>query len=300
MTKDLTSLLAYLRVSQSSKTKHSKDSLEDNDPSQHSSVLALKSSTTYQIKTLILQIFATLSRDRETLKIIPNPVNLMFSELLVNHKESVFAYDPSFRLHIYEVLDNFADLVESRHKDGECCKLPDSTPEMMMLYRKKLDKLIWRAHNRLAPAVEVKDYADIDVQLKLLAEYVKYCPSNVVSQQLADVCMETLLKIKDHLISMWHSDRRSTQFITTAHYMLQVLDQVIIHNKHGPFNSFLSHLLFDQPEFLRFTKHCIGQALLSKNFEREIAGFPKSSLGQEKLSQTRAGLVNHFTVSFLC
>ena len=75
---------------------------------------------------------------------IPNPVNLLFSELLVSHKDGMMSMDTDFRNLIYEVLFNFAQRVEYVHRIG----WRDATAHMALgrakAYRKKLDKFLWR------------------------------------------------------------------------------------------------------------------------------------------------------------
>ena len=127
---------------------------------------------------------------------MPNPVNLLFSELLVCHKDAIFSYDDVFRGLIYTVLDNFSDLVEMNHIRDWDSLTQGMSGDRKQLFRKKLDKFVWRVFHRLTPAVEAKDFSDIDVQLTLLTEYMRNCPTRVTSQQVADACMEVLLKIK--------------------------------------------------------------------------------------------------------
>eukprot|EP01096_Ripella_sp_DP13-Kostka_P014694 TRINITY_DN6713_c0_g1_i1.p1 TRINITY_DN6713_c0_g1~~TRINITY_DN6713_c0_g1_i1.p1 ORF type:complete len:969 (-),score=513.02 TRINITY_DN6713_c0_g1_i1:97-2832(-) len=301
MTKDLTMLLAFLREAQDKKsvlkTKKVIDSTNEEDLSNHPSLLALIESTHYRIKIHILSIFSRLTFNKDLINFIPNPVNLLYTELLVAHKHNYLSFDQKFRDSIYKVLDNFSDYVLFQHQTERssiaACAMPY---DQQKGYRQKMDKFVWRLHNRLALAVEAKDYPEIDLQLKLLSEYLRYCHTFVSSQQVSFVCMETLVSIKEMIWVSWMNDRTLTfQLVSTFQNLICVFDQLILHNSHGPFNEWLVNLLIEQTDFWKFSRYLLGQVLLNKTFEKEVICSPKNPFGKTKLATFRAGLVFHFS-----
>lgn len=78
------------------------------------------------------------------------------------------------------------------------------------MYRRKLDLFLWRVHQRLLPLAGSAHLDRVDLMLNILQEYfpirisfihhvdsyMRSCPTRVMSHQVVDVCMETLLRVK--------------------------------------------------------------------------------------------------------
>ncbi len=63
-------------------------------------------------------------------------------------------------------------------------------------FRRKLDKFVWRLHQRMLPAVESSSLDKLEHQLSVLADYMRECRNSIMASNVVDVCMETLMRIK--------------------------------------------------------------------------------------------------------
>lgn len=141
-------------------------------------------------------------------------------------KEDMMSTDRGFRKAIFDILAHYADYAEYCHR-----KLWPAFTKDMSLRRKKsmrwgtlrswiteqrqqLDKFLWRLQNRIASLVEQQPLSkDLEIQLKLFAEYLQHCPTRIMSCQVFDVSMETLLQVKVRH-SRWFSCQRSKTWST--------------------------------------------------------------------------------------
>lgn len=160
-----------------------------------SEMVVLRNSGAYKVKTSILRVLALVTAQPSILKYIHSPVNVLYTEL-VEIYHNLMPADDEYKLLIYNILANWADYVEylHRHRWREITK--GMSVDRKESFRKKLDKFLWRIHNNLFSHLENEDYADSNILLSILGEYMQNCPTRVMSSQVVDVCMETLLKIK--------------------------------------------------------------------------------------------------------
>lgn len=126
-------------------------------------------------------------------------------------------YDEQYWKVVYGALSNFAEYVEYYHRFRWAEMTKNMTYVRKINMRKKLDRYIWRLHQRLLPAIEAnvkhfiisflfwystrltitnkKTLLDMEVQLALLADYMRNCPTRTMAPQVVDVCMDSLLYI---------------------------------------------------------------------------------------------------------
>ena len=311
MTQDLTALLSQLQDdSESVKDRKAKritvaltaiSIFEDREiiPVNPTAALGFKNSCYYKIKCSILRVLARLTRNWDYFDYIPNPVNLLFSELLVSYKEMHLTYDNNFRKLIYNVLTNYSDHVEYIHRFKFRTITADFSLERVKCYRRKLDKFVWRVYNHLLPSVEAKNIDEADTHLNLLCEYMQNCPTGVMSSQVVDVCMSTLLLIKEFILSKGRFSVKNKDHAKLIHKLLEVLDQIAIQNNHGPMNEFLMYIMIETNEFWKFMMNYAGHVLMNKAFEKVISGVPRSTEGRTNLKKYRAQVFKHYTVCLM-
>lgn len=305
MTQDLTALLSYLQDdSESVKSrKHNRVTVnlattsifaEGDMMPLAPKVLGFRNSCYYKIKCSILNIFARLTKHWQYFDFITNPVNLLFSELLVSYRDCLLLYDDDFRGLIHSVLANYAQYVEYLH--CMCWKktIEGMTIEQTKRFRKRLDKFVWRVHHRLVPSVETREHVDIEIFLTLLVEYMRSCPTKVMSSQVADVSMEHLLRVRDLVLVRGRLTPNNIGNVNLIHQMVAVFDELAEQNTHGPMNSFLLSLLLENDEFRNFVKHYTGQILLNKTIEKFVTGIPRTVEGKQRLKAYRNQAIRHY------
>jgi hypothetical protein len=178
MTADLTGLLGYLEGDMvNTKHRNRRISVKTNSALVHlpeddqfnitSYVIAFRNSSYYKVKCAILETITGLTVYREFMEYIKVPVNLLFVELvgLMSQLKGSGGitrgavatgglYDEHYWGVIYGALSNFAEYVEYCHRfKWSDLTLALTYPEKIN-FRKKLDRFIWRLHQRLIPAIE--------------------------------------------------------------------------------------------------------------------------------------------------
>jgi protein-tyrosine phosphatase len=305
MTQDLTALLSYLQDDNEVQARKQRVTVAiaagfDNDMLIGSSPIytGFKDSCYYKIKSTILKAFARLTKYWEHFEFVPNPVNLLFSELLLSHKDNLCMYDADFTALIYQVLANYANYVSYLH----CYRWKELTRgmsmEKMRLFRRKADKFVWRIYNRLAPAFEAREMSEVETQLTLLIDYMRHCPTSITSVQVADVCMEILLKIKEFIISKGRITPNNLDHFTLVVRVIEVFDEIVKLNTHREFNDVLYSLLVERRETWRFFKQFTCQVLLNKSLERSIVGVPRTTERRDFFRLCKQQVVRHNAICF--
>jgi hypothetical protein len=129
-------------------------------------------------------------------KQIRSPCNILFSDLVTCARSEHLRADDNYRKLVYSVLGNYAEDVEHVHRVGWKAKTRHLPPEERIFYRRRLDTFLFRVDRRLLNSVESQKLGDMEGYLNLLAEYVTNCATRVMPNQVVEVCMETLLRIK--------------------------------------------------------------------------------------------------------
>ena len=278
MTSDLTALLSFIQHDTGVKARKERVSITiadlntfDNDFNSKGAVNSnpgITNSCYYKIKSWILRTLSKLTSYWECLAFIPNPVNFLYSELSVTNRDGLLNRDVDFNL-IYSVLANYASYTESIHRNkwNNLCSFMDD--DRKYSFRRKADKFIWRLYNRLSPSVEAMEITEIETQLKLLADYLINCSTTIVANQVADVCMETLIKIKDFIFMKGHHSINH-EYLIIIHRLMEVFDELILLSNHEPLDSFLTLFLLEKNEIWKFFKYYSCQVLLSKAMEYTI------------------------------
>ena len=276
MTGNLTALLSYLQNDSEVKARKEQVKLSSraksnssHDESLFKRLLQFRRSCYYKIKCWILRIFARVTEKWETLQLLPSPINLLFSEVLVANKDCLLARDEEFRSLLYKILSNFAFYYEYCH----CIRWNELTNQMsskqIQLYRRKLDKFLWRIRNRLSSAIEAREYHETETQLTILYHYMEQCPTKIMSLQVSHMFMESLLTLKDVVFQRGRITHQNMEFLIIIHRIMQIFDQIIIQNhSHDPLDDFLISILIKHKETWRYFRHYACQLLFSKSIER--------------------------------
>lgn len=209
MTADLTALISYKQGQALSKSRTVSYLALSEIPTKSKNKKQVYSpnadsvrNSTYKSKCNILRIVETITKDLRLLKTVKNPVNLLYSEIVNYYRSNpTLAFstntDDEFHEIVFKILVNYAHYTEYFYRyeweDTTC----EFSPERKRNFRNKLDKFLWRIHNRISSLLELQTIApDLNVQLALLSAYMKHCPSQVMASQVVEVMMELLLKIK--------------------------------------------------------------------------------------------------------
>jgi hypothetical protein len=118
----------------------------------------------------------------------------------------------------------------------------------------------------------------MEIQLRLLVEYIRHCQTFVMVHQVADVCMDTLLRIKVcgaiEFDRYWQRDSRcwrliwstplptnqdlvvargrvtleTGSYVRLIHEVLELFDELALQNRDPPFDEFLLYVLVENQE----------------------------------------------------
>lgn len=81
--------------------------------------------------------------------------------------------------------------------------------------------------------------------------------------------------------------------IIGVHYLLEVLDEIVVHNRHPPISDFFIALMFQREQTFKYFKHYTGQVMLSADVEKYVKSTKE---GNDLLRQMRLRLVKHYKV----
>lgn len=186
------------------------------------------------------------------------------------------------------------------------------------MFRRKLDLFLWRVHQRLSPLAGSPHHLErIDLMLNILQEYVTYCtfyhissvpsymrscPTRVMPHQVVDVCMETLLRVKNHaqtsliLITGREKnekvDKQVPVLMSTIHNLLSVFNEVMLQSKHAGLDEFLVQELLESENTQLFVRTFTTWVLSPDSKDSASVG----SIPYSQLKAYRLCIVRHYRV----
>ena len=256
----------------------------------------LHDSSYYQIKCWILKILLQVAEHWEHLEYLPKPINLFYSELIVARAHPLLSKDQSYVGLLFANLANLAQYTEYRHLSLFPKLTASLSFKKALQMRKKMDLFICRVYNRLGPAFEKRDYAEMEIQLLLLSDYMRDCTTRVMSPQVSDVCMELLLCIQDFALSRGRINTSNVEMLPLVNALLSVFDQLVVGSPHSDYDSFLRFVILENRERWRYYRHYTCQVLFNKSLERSYAQCVASVRDSPThISQFRRQIVFHFS-----
>lgn len=186
------------------------------------------------------------------------------------------------------MLFNWADYVEYsyRIKCQEIFKNKGAVGDIAC--QTKLDKFIWRLHNHMESHLEGGSFDEVNVLIAMLGDYMNSCPTRVMSFQVVNICMESLLVLKTIVFS--HNTQNPSE-LRMVHNMLVVFDEIAAQNVEFSLNNFLLDLFMhdDNLLYIRNYTHLLLFGIL---------GNEKGTDGNKKMTITdfRARAIRHFEV----
>ena len=160
-------------------------------------------------------------------------------------------------------------------------------------FRKKLDKFLWRVHNNIGAHMEAGAYTEVNVLLAMLGDYMSSCPTRVMSSQVVDVCMETLLKMKHLVFTRGKFTTLRLNDFRMMHNMLVVFDEVASQNMHLPLNDLLLALFVERDDTLSHIKDYVSVVLFGTTLESEIG---QDATSKVTITDYRVRAIRHFEV----
>eukprot|EP01132_Coremiostelium_polycephalum_P007428 gene7428-9130_t len=254
-----------------------------------------KNTNLYKVRCNILKtVIASTSYNLWLLQHVHNPINLLYSEVLLIHK-GIVPSDKEYLKLLYQLAGNWADYVEYIHRIRWNDVTKEMTPERKVTFRKKLDLLLWRINNALMNMLECAHFDDLEYQLRVLAEYTEHCPTRIMSSQVVDVCIETLLKIK-HMEFRGKITSDRLKDIHIIHYLICVFDEIITQNMHQPLNELFLAIFIERDDTFNFIKHYTIQILTNESIEREFAKQYPYDEKKTKLNEYRCRVIKHHSI----
>ncbi|KAL6064721.1 NEK protein kinase [Balamuthia mandrillaris] len=295
MTADLTALIAF---KENDKDLSARKSIKQFSRPQtvkkdEHRISRFRGSTTYKIKCHILHSLSIITSYPDLRKQIRYPLNMLFSELVVCAK--VDRRDTQYRKLIYSVLANYSEEVEIMHRVKWKGLTRAMDEEGMLHFRRRLDTVLFRLDQRLQDTYQSQHVDNMELYLSLLAEYIRNCPSRVITAQVIDVCMETLLRVKYVIFNRGKITSEKLKLVRVFHRLLEVFDELAAHNRHGPTNELLLDLLVDLNENnFQFIKMYAKEVLLNTKLEKKIQ--ESSDDGESLLDEYRIRIMQHYSV----
>eukprot|EP01125_Pyxidicula_operculata_P002656 TRINITY_DN124_c7_g1_i1.p1 TRINITY_DN124_c7_g1~~TRINITY_DN124_c7_g1_i1.p1 ORF type:complete len:2853 (+),score=800.21 TRINITY_DN124_c7_g1_i1:78-8636(+) len=246
----------------------------------------------FVVKCDILNILGVLSEIPNFKRVIRNPINLFYTELMLSRRtEYVNDFNDRFRSYLLPVLQNIAEQVEIDQRLCWTSKTEGMVDDSKKSYRRKMDVLLWRLRSRLQSACEMEDLKEVSIQLRVLGDYLSSCKTRIMSVQCADVCLPILLKIKYYVMQ----EKPSTKFpelIDIWHCLLRVFDLIAQQNLFAPLNDFLLTILYHKNETFDYIESYSNSILTNTTWESKLI-----SLHSEKyLEELRLQVMEHFSV----
>eukprot|EP01088_Endostelium_zonatum_P014717 TRINITY_DN3332_c0_g1_i2.p1 TRINITY_DN3332_c0_g1~~TRINITY_DN3332_c0_g1_i2.p1 ORF type:complete len:1535 (-),score=318.61 TRINITY_DN3332_c0_g1_i2:98-4702(-) len=236
-------------------------------------LMRIRADDNYKIKCHVLHILAILTHFAEMRRQFPNPTNLLFCELAVFHRKDkvrrILSMDEDYKKLIYTVLANYGDEVELtyRHKWEDATKY--MTRAEIEHFRRRLDTFLFRLDKRLSYAVDIQDLDQMEMYLTMLVEYMKSCKNRVMSQQVIDVCLESVLGAKAIFCSQVDA-LKSIKSIKLIHLYLCILNELMLQNHHSCVNELFYALFIERDESLYFLKLYTREVLMNHEFEKKV------------------------------
>jgi len=192
----------------------------------------------HKIKCDILRSLGILSEATDLKRCGRNPLNFFYSELFISYVRPICTgADESLRSLIYPILANLGEQVEIDYLHWDEIKSSDNNLKGNI--RQKMDLMLWRIRTRLISECLLENIKGITVQLQILGDYLHNCRTRVMSTQVADVCLELLLKIKIFLVLGPIPDSKNFERLELCHALLFVFDVIMERNLFAPLNDML-------------------------------------------------------------
>ncbi len=201
--------------------------------------------------------------------------------------------DTEFKNLLFNLLANWAGYVEYIHRTRWRETTKGMSYERKVNFRRKLDKFIWRVHNNIAAQMDNGSYTAVNVLLAMLGDYMVSCPTRVMSSQVVDVCMESLLKMKHMVFTRGKFTHLRLHDYRLMHNLLVVFDEVAMQNLHMPLNDLLIALFVERDDTLAHIRDYMLAVLFGSTLEPEIS---KDSDGKVSLTDYRVRAIRHFEV----
>lgn len=119
------------------------------------------------------------------------------------------------------------------------------------------------------------------------------CPTRVMSSQVVDVCMETLLKMKHLVFTRGKFTTLRLNDFRMMHNMLVVFDEVASQNMHLPLNDLLLALFVERDDTLSHIKDYVSVVLFGTTLESEIG---QDATSKVTITDYRVRAIRHFEV----
>jgi len=286
---ELTILLSF-KDAHDRKKKDPMEPLNVKDPSQmvtdekkdETTDAQLPNSIRHNVFDIISVILATGT------PVVRIPVNLVFSELLDTYRDII--HDKQLRSTLLKILERLADTVELFHKDKWLKLTKGMAPNIKENYRKKSDLLIFRIHSRLDSALHQEDLDEITVQLTILGDYLECCRTRVMSSQVVDVCLDTLLRIKGWLITTPPISIHNMEYTDLTHSLLRVFDHLAVHNVLGPLNDLLLTVLVFKDTTFQWFRAYAECVLTNQQFNKIMI----NKYGEQHNTDMRVAVLRHY------
>eukprot|EP01105_Mastigella_eilhardi_P019982 TRINITY_DN4728_c0_g1_i4.p1 TRINITY_DN4728_c0_g1~~TRINITY_DN4728_c0_g1_i4.p1 ORF type:complete len:1345 (-),score=379.66 TRINITY_DN4728_c0_g1_i4:118-4152(-) len=216
-------------------------------------------------------------------------VNLFYGQLLLSHQDSQLTEEKEFRALIHSVLANYANYVENLHRDDwRVITHSMSGLSRKENFRRKMDKCLCRINTRLTSFIETQNVNGVVLQLKILGDYLVHCKSRVMPLQVADVCLENLLRIKQWATRNQYGVATNLQLL---YHLLEVLDELALQNRNPQLNTFLLVVLWQRSDFQRQFQLWTHKVLLDADTENAVLALPQ---GNQLLTRCRQRLITHY------
>ncbi|PRP83232.1 hypothetical protein PROFUN_09444 [Planoprotostelium fungivorum] len=302
MSSDLTALLSFKQLSDDKKGDQEDRRLPSIQPEEaigaqnllHPYVRKFRESTCYKIRSNILRLLGHIFTDELAIKKSYSPVNLLFSELMVSHKEKSLSSDEEFRSLIYKVLSPYAESVENFYKNEWESYTRDMSLERRRNVLRKTDKMIWRLENRMSSMLRDGTLnPSIRYVFMVLSGYIKHCGTSTMVRQVLEVSGSTLVQIKEAITSMIKVGEVNIDSIWSFHSFLEVMDELAMQNRSDKFDEWFVQLFLCREPFLKAMKEFSIQVMLSSELKERLLERDKNG---ETIRLFRLGLVRHIGV----
>ncbi|KAF2073302.1 hypothetical protein CYY_005379 [Polysphondylium violaceum] len=299
MTSDLTALISYKQVLLPSMKRLSMAPKKLGALESNQMVMVLdqsfKDTKLYKVRCDILKtLISSTSYNLWLFQFGNNPINILYSESILLHKGVI----PSEKEHLelfYKLASNWSDYVEYIHRKRWNDVTKGMISERKATFRKKLDLMLWRINSSITIMLDTYVFTDMEFQLCALAKYMENCPSRIISSQVVDVCIESLLKLKHYVFHGKVTSER-VKDIHIIHYLLCVFDEIIIHNMHPPLNELLLAIFIERDDTFNFIRHYTTQVLSSESIEKEFTRCYPQDPKKSRLIEIRCRAIRHHTV----
>jgi len=247
------------------------------------------------IKCDILKVFSAITENHFNMRSV-GPINLMFSELLAlqthkNYKKEKDELEPL----IHQMIGNIAAHVEIQHNMHWNSVTKGMAPNLRVAFRQKLDKMLWRSHTRILTAIQTGDLQEIATQLTILGNYVNNANTRIMASQAVNVCMKTILTVKQYIFSLPNVSTSSFQTLPIIHALLGIFNGVANQTHFEPLHDLLLKILVFKGESWMFVQEYTVVVLAdsAQLFRNVMRKDPTKEASFE--NQIKVRVISHYT-----